>query len=250
MSDSPNEKFKKFLKSFDKLKYKNRKCYNTITEISRKDSGDRAPLIICHEKMYSLDDIKDQSDILKDNRPRTTDALWYRDEDDELILYLIEFKFHNLDDPDPKETLEDFVEKIYDDRKHYKCLEEEERFRLYKIKQYYGDDVNHGLVLKPLESLKVVIPKLYEEYCNENPNVEKMDIESYLNNIEKRYFIFVSSYSQDEKLNEEHERAESRATNLEQFLDRLIDGKIIDYYGIKPRCDFDDFLKMEQLLND
>lgn len=249
MSESPNDKFKNFLKSFDELKHKNHWCFDSITEISRKDSGDRAPLIHCRKKMYSLDDIKDQSDILKDNRPRTADALWYREDGDNLILYLIEFKFHNLDDPDPKETLVDFVEKIYDDRKHYKCLGEDEKAKLYKVKQYYGDDVNHALVLKPLESIKVVIPKLYEEYCNENPDVERMDIETYLNNIEKRYFVFVSTYTREEKLNDEHERAESRATHLEQFLDRLIDGKIIDHYDIWPRCDFEDFLKLEQLVD-
>lgn len=248
MDESPNDKFIKFLKSFEKLTNGNRKCFDTITEISRMESGKRDPLIICHEKMYSLDHIKDQSNILQDNPPRTTDALWYREDGEKLILYLIEFKFHNLDAPDPKETLEDFVEKIFDDRKQYKCINEKERFKLYKVKQYYGDDVNHGLVLKPLESIRVVIPKLYEEYCNENPDVEKMDIEAYLNNIEKRYFVFVSAYSQEEKLNKEHERAESRATNLEQFLDRLIDGKIIDHYGIMPRCDFEDFLKIEQLV--
>lgn len=249
MSESPNVKFKNFLKSFQKLTYKNHNCFDTITEISRKESGRRDPLIICHKKMYSLDDIKDQSDILQGNRPRTTDALWYREEGDNLILYLIEFKFHNLDDPDPKETLIDFVEKIYDDRRHYKCIDEDERFKLYKVKQYYGDDVNHGLVLKPLESIKVVIPKLYEEYCNQNSDVEEMDIETYLDNIEKRYFIFVSTYTQEEKSNPDHERSESRATNLEQFLDRLIDGKIIDHYEILPRCDFKDFLEIEQLVS-
>ena len=75
-----------------------------------------------------------------------------------------------------------------------------------------------------------------------------MDIEDYLNNIEKRYFVFVSTYTQEEKLNNEHERQESRATNLEDHLDRLIDGKIIDHYEIWPRCDFEDFLKIEQLV--
>ena len=247
MSSSSNEKFKKFLESFEKLTHKDRNCFDTITEISRKESGRREPLIHCHKKMYSLDDIKDQSKILKDNRPKTTDALYYKEEDDVLSLYLIEFKFHNLDDPDPKHTLNDFVKKIYD-RKKYKCLSEDERFKLYKINQYYGDDVNHALILKPLESLKVVIPKLYEEYCKENPDVEVMDIEEYLDNIEKKYFVFVSTYTQERKLNNENERQESRATKLEEHLDRLKDGKIIDHYEIWPRCDFEYFLVIEQLV--
>ena len=247
MSVSPNEKFKKFLESFRELTYNDNNCFDTITEISRSESGRRDPLIVCPKKMYSLDDIKDQSDILKDNPPKTADALWYKEEGDELILYLIEFKFHNLDDPDPKHTLETFVENIYEDRKNYRCINENERFKLYKVKQYYGDNVNHGLVLKPIDSITVVIPKLYEEYCNENPDVEKMDIEKYLNAIEKRYFVFVSTYTSGKNVNPEHERAESRSTNLEQFLDRLVDGKIINFYGIMPSCDFKDFLEIEEL---
>lgn len=43
--DSPSEKFKKFLKSFDKLKYEDRYCYNNITEILINDSVDNASLI-------------------------------------------------------------------------------------------------------------------------------------------------------------------------------------------------------------
>ena len=226
----------------------NHKFYDTITEISRKESGRREPLIQCHKKMYSLDDIKDQSDILKDNRPRTTDALWYKEENDKFSLYLIEFKFHNLDAPDPKHTLVDLVEKIYDNRKKYKCLDDDEKYQLNTVKQYYGDDVNHALILKPIESLKVVIPKLYEEYCNKNPSIEVMNIDEFLNSIEKKYFVFVSTYTDEGKTNSDHERAESRATKLEQFLDRLIDGKIINHYEIMPRCDFEDFLEIEELI--
>ena len=59
MPVSSNVKFKKFLESFEELTYKDHKCYDTITEISRKESGRREPLIHCHKKMYSLDDIKD-----------------------------------------------------------------------------------------------------------------------------------------------------------------------------------------------
>ena len=33
-----------------------------------------------------------------------------------------------------------------------------------------------------------------------------------------------------------------------KHFDRLVSGNIIDYYEIKPRCDFDDFLKLEQLI--
>ena len=43
-------------------------------------------------EMISLDDIC--FDLFSgDNRPRTTDALWYKEEKGKLTLYIIEFKF-------------------------------------------------------------------------------------------------------------------------------------------------------------
>ena len=249
MAISPNELFKQFLKSFDGGEYDHHKYFDTITEISRKQFGKRDPLIINDEvSMYSLDDIKDGSKILKENPPKTTDAIYYREDGDQLILYLIEFKFHNLDDPDAQDVLNSLVQEIKFGKKDYKCLSKEEKFDLFKIEKYYGDDVNHALILKPIESLKVVIPKLYEEYCAEHPEVDTIDIVEYLRKIEKKYFVFVSTYSKEEKLNPQNERSESQGTKLEEHFDRLVDGRIIDHYEIWPRCDFDDFLMQEEFI--
>lgn len=249
MSEIENESFKKFLKSFNEGEYKNHKYYDTITEISRKGSGDRAPLITNKKEMYSLDDIAKGSESLKGNLPKTTDALWYKEGDDgKISIYLIEFKFHNLDKPDPKDQLIAFVDNIYSERKKYKCISDDERNELNTIKKYYGDNVNHSLILKPIETLNIVIPKLYEEYRVENPENEMIDIKEFLNNIEKRYYVFVSTYTEEGKLNPQNERLISQGTKLEQHFNRLINGKIIDYYKIGPSCDFDDFLKLEQLV--
>ena len=118
MSNLQNESFKKFLKSFNEGEYKNHKYYDTITEISRKGSGNREPLIINKKEMYSLDDIAKGSKSLKGNLPKTTDALCYKEDDNgKLSLYLIEFKFHNLDKPDPKDQLSAFVDNIFAERK-------------------------------------------------------------------------------------------------------------------------------------
>lgn len=249
MSESPNELFKQFLKSFDDGEYDNHKYFDTITEISRKQYGKREPLIEKDDvSMYSLDDIKDGSKILKNNPPKTTDAIYYRENGDQLILYLIEFKFHNLDDSDAQDVLKSFVDEIRCGKKDYKCLSDDEKSKLFKIEKYYGDDVNHALILKPIESLKVVIPKLYEEYCAKHPKVDTMDIVEYLRNIEKKYFVFVSTYSKEEKFNPQNERSESQGTKLEEHFDRLVDGKIIDHYEIWPRCDFEDFLMQEEFI--
>lgn len=249
MSNLKNELFKKFLKSFNGGEYNNHKFYDTITEISRKESRDRTPLIINKKEMYSLDDIAKGSMLLNDNLPKTTDALCYKEEEDgKFSIYLIEFKFHNLDNPDAGDQLKAFVENIYTERKKYKCIPDDEKYELNKIKKYYGDSVNHSLILKPIETLNVVIPKLYEEYCDKNPNKEKINIKEYLNNIEKKYYIFVSTYTEKGKFNPQNERLESQGTKLEQHFNRLISGEIINHYEIWPRCDFDDFLKLEHLI--
>ena len=248
MSNLQNESFKEFLKSFEEGEYNNHKFYDTITEISRKESGDRTPLIINKKEMYSLDDIAKGSELLKDNLPKTTDALWYKEDDDgKLSIYLIEFKFHNLNSPDAKDQLSAFVDNIYSDRKKYKCIPENEKYELNKIKKYYGDNVNHSLILKPIETLNVAIPKLYEEYCDKNPENERINIKEYINTVEKKYYVFVSTYAEKGKFNPQNERLESQGTKMERHFNRLVSGEIIDCYEIWPRCDFDDFLKMEQL---
>lgn len=248
MSKSPNDLFIDFLKSFDKGEYENHKYFDTITEISRKNSGKREPLIENEFPMYSLDDIKDGSKILKDNPPKTTDAIYYKKHGGNLSLYLIEFKFHNLDDPDAEDLLIALVDNIFSDLKKYKCLTEDDRKDLNKIKNYYGDDVTNTLILKPIESIKVVIPLLYEEYCQNHPEVDKIDIKEFLNNIEKRYIVFVSTYTETGKFNRHKEELESQSTGLEKYFDRLKAGDIIDFYEIWPSCDFEDFLELEQLI--
>lgn len=247
MSKSANDLFIDFIESFDEGHFKNHKFHDTITEISRKHSGKREPLIENDFEMYSLDDIKDGSKILEDNPPKTTDALFYKKHHDNLSLYLIEFKFHNLDDPDAGDLLDAFVDNIFSDLKKYKCLTKDDKKDLNKIRNYYGDDVTNTLVLKPIESLKVVIPKLYWEYCSINQDIEKIDIEEYLETIDKRYYVFVSTYTENGKFNRHKEELESQSTGLEKYFERLKSGKIINHYEIWPSCDFEDFLKIEQL---
>lgn len=253
MVESPNELFINFLKSFKGGHFENHKFYDTIEEISRKNTGKRIPLIENDFPMYSLDDIKDGSRIFEDNPPKTTDAIYYKEEDDgKLSLYLIEFKFHNLDDPDAGDLLYSLVDQIFDsdNENKYKCLSENEKIDLNKIKRYYSDDVTNALILKPIETISVVIPCLYKEYCSKNKGIEKIDIKEFLDNIEKKYFVFVSTYTESGKFNRHKEELESQSTGLEKYLDRLKVGRIIDHYEIWARCDFDDFLEFEQLERD
>ena len=248
MSELTNEEFINFLRSFEDKSFNNQKFYDTITEISRKKSGKRDALIENSFLMYSLDDIAKGSKELSANLPKTADALFYKEDDENnLSLYFIEFKFHNLDDPDTKDLLNNIVDEIYAFENKYKCVSKFKK-DLNNIKKYYGDDVTHTLILKPIESIKVVIPKLYKEYCEQNKCEEK-DIESFLENVDKRLYVFVSTYTENGKFNRHKERLHSQSTGLEKHFERLKSGKIIDYYEICPRSNFDVFLEMEQLVD-
>ena len=244
MSEINNSTFIEFLNNFNDKMYGNNKFYDTITEISRKKSGKQDALIENNFLMYSLDDIAKGSQILSSNLPKTTDAFYYKEKDDgRLSLYFIEFKFHNLDDPNAEDLLENLVDEMYAEPKKLKCVKKYKK-DLNKIKQYYGDDVKHTLILKPIESIKVALPKLYAEF---DPDIDEKDIEDFIDNAEKKLYVFVSTYTENGKYNRHKERMESMSTGLEMHFERLISGNIIDDYEICPRSSFDDFLDGEKL---
>ena len=244
MSQITNDKFVEFLNTFNDKEYRNNKFYDTITEISRKKTGKQDALIENDFRMYSLDDIAKGSEILSLNLPKTTDALFYKENPDgSLSLYFIEFKFHNLDDPDAEDLLYNLVDEIYTEPKKLKCVEKYKK-DLNKIKQYYGDDVKHTLILKPIESIRVAIPKLYKEF---DKDIDEKDVEIYLDGIEKNLYVFVSTYTEDGKYNRHKERMDSMSTGLEKHFERLISGNIIDNYAIHPRSYFGNFLESEIL---
>lgn len=254
MDEFTDEDFINFLKSFRKEIYTDKffrehNLFDEITEISRKGGGNREPLIERKFKMFSLDDMCHACKLLKKNTPKTTDALFYRkNENGTLSIYLIEFKYHNLNHPDLKDYFELIVNDIYPDYdKKYNCISKEYKEQLIEIKKYFGDDVEHSLILKPIESINIVIPALYEEYCQKNDKTLK-DIKTYLNNVEKRVFVFVHDYSPEGKGNSSKNRIKTSGNKLNMYYERLKQGKLIDYYKIYHRDDWDDFIKEEQLV--
>lgn len=236
--------FVKFLKSFDDGKFNNHKYLDTITEISRKHSGKKESLIENNFKMYSLDDIAKGSKVLRNNLPKTADALYFKDDEEKPSLYIIEFKFHNLDDPNTEDLLYSIVDDLYGDSKKFKCVPYEYKKNLNKIKKYYGDNVKHSLILKPIESLRIVIPKLYKEYA---PSIDEKEIDTYLDNIDKKLFVFVSTYTVKGRRNPEKGRLGSCGTGLENHFERLKSAKIIDHYEIHDSSYFNNFVEMESL---
>lgn len=233
-----NNDFIKFLESFTDF-------YEDISEISKNIRGES--LIKNDFKMYSLDEMCWDCKLLEENIPKTTDALFYKlNDDNSFTLYLIEFKFHNLDNPSHKVLLDAIVEDIYSDKK-YKCLNDTFKSQLNKVRRYYADDVEYSLILKPIESINIVIPALYKQYCKEN-NIEEKDIKTFLNKVEKRIFVFVSDYSPKGKKNINKSRSQSLGSGLNLHYQRLERGNVIDYHKIYPRESWNYFLEYEGLI--
>ena len=230
-----NREFINFIKSNDRF-------YEDITEISKSNFG--KPLIENDFKMYSLDEMCWNCKLLKENTPKTTDALWYKESlDGKLTLYIIEFKFHNFNSPNAR----DMLEIMANDVNKYDCVSDKFKRNLKKVKNYYGDEVEFSLILKPIESLSVVLPALYEQYCIDN-GLPIKDIRTFLDNVEKKLIVFVSHYDDKRKHNMSKQRVQTMDVGVEKNYRRLEKGNIIDYHKIYPSFKFSYFLSYERLI--
>ena len=237
MDDLTNKEFIEFIKSYNEF-------YKSITEISMNDYEE--PLIENDFKMYSLDEMCWNCKLLE-KTPTTTDALYYKEHNDgKLSLYLIEFKFHNFNSPNAKDMLELISKDVNADGNKYNCLSNTYKNYLRKINNYYGDEVLFKLILKPIESLNIVIPALYEQYCLDNECPMK-DIRKYLENVEKKLIVFVSHYDDNHHRNKSKQRLQSMDIGLKNNYDRLEQGKLIDSYEIYARYQFNYFLLTERI---
>ena len=240
MEELTNKEFISFIKS-------HKKFYKNITEISMSDFNE--PLITNDFQMYSLDEMCWDCELLEENTPKTTDALYYKESlTGKFTLYIIEFKFHNFNDPNARDMLEIMANDVNNSNLEdkYKCLSDKFKKNLRKVKNYYGDEVEFSLILKPIETLNVVIPILYEQYCIDM-DIPQKDVRKFLDNIEKKLIVFVSHYNVKEKENRSKQRVQTMDVGIENNYRRLEKGKIIDYHEIYPSYMFDYFLSSERL---
>lgn len=232
MTSISNEDFIEFLEN-----YKNPKYYDTIEQISwPKDKNgqnipERNPLIPNQFRMLSLDDMcKDSSKFDTNNLPSTTDALWYNlKEDGTLVLYFIEFKWHNLN------------------RKSFN-------------KSSVDADVTFKLRLKPFESLFIVLPKLFEEYCEINDK-DFTDLNDFLKTCEINVYSFVSTfYRGDGGIRSKRDKYKVRLKNnryvgprgsigstIHKQYKRLQITPLIEFADVFPKSCFEYFLEIEGL---
>lgn len=155
------------------------------SEISRPHSKNKsqAPLVSSDCIMLDFDAMcRDAKFYPKENwsecnRPSTTDAIYYRIQNpDNLELSLVEFKtfYFTLNQEKYYDMALNKIRKSNLTQESQKGLE-----MLEKVQKKLGNTVEFSLRIKPYETLFVVLPKLYEEYCRENNISEKDKINLY-----------------------------------------------------------------------
>jgi len=203
-------KFVEFLKSFSQFYWPSHK----IAENSKGVS------ILPHDgnknefKMYALDEICHSCSIFKEGgvwfTPKTTDAIWYKKEGDNFFIFLIEFKGDFLCKTSSKCSLVEVVDSLK--AKNYYDELSPEITSLDKIVDKYSDRMLNGLASKPLETVTIALPLIYEEYYS-NTNVEYLDIRKFLSS--SRIIYRVVSISEDYEPNRQRTRGRSyRCSNM------------------------------------
>lgn len=292
MDSMSNQDFIEFIEI-----YKTPEYYDTLTNISwpRLENGEKhpkkRPLIENNLKMLSLDDIcKGCKKFKKNNVPTTTDALWYNlDDHDKLILYFIEFKWHNLNNKKDQKILEEAFLSLERGTEITKDMKD----KFQKLNQNYIDgDVALKLRLKPFESIFIVLPMLYQEYSEKHPDKGFKDLDTFLKNTKIKVYSFVSDYNEnkleldkkdEEKLAQKNsdrnnkksmeikvdqsKRAKRRkfqershynrfsghtgsvGSTIRKQYQRLILSSYVDFADVFPRSSFDIFLKNEGLIS-
>ena len=249
MHQISNDEFKLFIESFSDY-------FKPITEISKEnDHGN--PLIVNNFEMYSFDEMKDDCPLFnKNNPPKSTDALYFKEEDGKIVVYFIEFKFHNLNKEHNKKIVKKLWEKVdkefkksnksseydYFDEKPKKLVNDWFHDNFEEIYKTYNDSVEVSLRLKPFESLYITLPILFEDYCDSSIDID--DFKEYLHTVDIKYFIFVSTYIK----NRSRARVFSKADPLNKQLERFKLSKIMKDCAMYDGDSFNSFLKNEHLI--
>lgn len=157
-------------------------------------------------EMYALDDICRSCDSFYEDgipfTPKTTDAIWYGKENGNFYIYLIEFKGDCLFKNSKKCVLIDVYETMIEKSKVYPKEFDEVLKDLKIVMGKFSDKLLNSLAAKPLETVEIALPLIYDEYYQknkDNDDVSYIDIHEFLDN--SRIVYRVVSFSKDEEKN-------------------------------------------------
>lgn len=169
-------------------------------------------------KMYSLDDICQSCKTFCENdirfTPKTTDAIWYKKVKNTFYIFLIEFKGDYLCKNSSKCSLVDVLDTLKIKNLSFNNEFKTEIESLEKIISKFSDKMLNGLAAKPLETVTISLPLIYEEYYEKNKdNIKFLDIRNFLRN--SRIIYRVVSISDSDESNRQRTRGKAyRCSNL------------------------------------
>lgn len=207
---SDETKFVEFLESFNEFYWPSHKIAENSKGVSiLPHDGEKNEF-----RMYALDEICHSCSIFREGNvrftPKTTDAIWYKKQEDNFFIFLIEFKGDFLCRTSSKCSLVEVVDSLKN-KNYYDELSGEIN-SLDKIVDKYSDRMLNGLASKPLETVTIALPLIYEEYYQNN-DVEYLDIRKFLSS--SRIIYRVVSISADYEPNRQRTRARSyRCSNM------------------------------------
>lgn len=251
MNQLTNDDFIEFLNSF-KDDY-----FLSVTEISRAKTNQKQPLIRNDHKMFSFDDMCKKYEIIRNHLPKTMDAIEYKiDDNGKLTLYLIEFKNFSMENENSTYKLIKAMHrnlKKKNEQEIYKYSNEtiisDKFLRQFEvIENHFVDSIEFDLKMKPIETIFVALPWLYEQYCKDN-GVVKKDFRKYLENIDIRLIVFINRYCPHENISANRLSAHKIDNAIKEQYKRLCLAGIIseDNERILSKDRFTYFLKKENL---
>lgn len=232
--------------------------FRTITEISKPKNRNKS-LVDNKFKMFSFDDMCRKYPSMNALPPKTMDALYYKlDEEGKLTLYLIEFKTTNIEGNKSTYALIEAIHRklkslnnrTIDRYSDEKIISDNTLKKFTKIKDHYVDSIELDLILKPMESILVAIPWLYEEYCKENESIERKDIRTFLNEIDIKLVVFINRYSPHKNTSADRLSPHPIDNKLKSEYKRLCLSNVIvdDKERIFSQDRFSYFIEKEQLV--
>lgn len=223
------------------------------SEISRAHSGKKQVLVKENNLMYSLDDICKDSKTLFKNLPKTTDAIQYSLDGDKLKLFIIEFKYFNIDGANSNylnlEAIYSYLKGKNNPEEEYyeKCISDNLLKLFEDVKEDFVDSVEVSLRLKPYETLMVALPLLYEEYSSVRGS--SRDFRIFLESIDVQLCVVVHRISEIRNISAERVKIHSIRNALNAQYRRLKTSNIISGYDIIVSDNFDEFLTKNDLDN-
>lgn len=224
-------------------------------------------------KMYALDKICESCKCFKhedyESRPKTSDAIWYKKCEDKFFIFLIEFKGDYLCKNSKKCTLLDVLDTL---KQKNQALNHEltgEIKQLKSVVKKYSDSQLNGLAVKPLESVTIALPLIYEEYYDNNKQkgIKHLDINNFLKKSKIIYRVVSISeeYTPNRhrqrsntyrcsnvtpkacnkyaKAEEDDEPIKSYESSLKAFHRRYLDAGIIQSADFIENIEFNNFIK-------